>query len=98
MGYWLGWFIAIASTMACLVFWFRDVRRIMREHLSMVECAGGQLSVCRKKAENGDQGQDTEVLQRSEKIYRQALDIYNQTLRKPWIVLPAYLMGFRARS
>ena len=98
MAYWLGWFIAIASTMACLVFWFRDVRRIMRERQSMLECARSQLSVYREKAADNDQRQDGEVLQRSERIYRQALDIYNQTLRKPWIVLPAYLMGFRARS
>ena len=96
MVYWLGWFIAIASTMACLVFWFRDVRRIMREHQSMLECARSQLSVCRKKTAEGDQSQNAVILERSERIYRQALDIYNQTLRKPWICIPAYLMGYRS--
>ena len=98
MSAWLGWLIAVISTMACVNFWFRDVQRIMRKHLSMVECAGGQLSVCRKKAESGDQTQDAEVLHRSERIYRQAVDSYNRMLHKPWIALPAYLMGFRARS
>ena len=35
------------------------------------------------------------VLERSESIYRQAVDHYNQTLRKPWVYPPAALMGFR---
>lgn len=98
MSAWLGWLIAIISTAACLTFWFRDARRIMRKHLSMLECAAGQLSVCRKKAASGDQTQNAEVLQRSERIYQQALDIYNQALHKPWIGVPAYLMGYRVRS
>lgn len=95
MAAWIPWLIAIVSMGAFLLFWFRDVRRIMRERKSTVESAGGQLVACREKAlrARGDP-EAAAVLERSENIYRQAVDIYNRTLRKPWNYLPAHLMGF----
>ena len=71
----------------------------MRERKSTVESAGGQLAVYREKAlrEPGDP-ETAEILERSEKIYRQAVDSYNRTMRKPLNYFPAYLMGFRRAS
>ena len=96
MAPWLIMLIAFVSTGLCIFLWFRDVRRIMQERKSTVESAGGQLVACREKAlrARGDP-EAPAVLERSESIYRQAVDLYNRTLRKPWNCLPAYLMGFR---
>jgi len=88
--------IAVASTAICLFLWFRDARRILRERKSMVDSAAGQLASCRQKAAAlCDDPEVKAVLKQSEKIYRQAVDIYNQTISKPWNYLPAVLMGFR---
>ena len=96
MAQWLILLIAVLSTGVCLLLWFRDVRRIMRERKSTVESAGGQLAVCRERAlkARGDPEAAT-VFERSEKIYRQAVELYNRTLNKPWNYLPAHLMGFQ---
>lgn len=96
---WIPWLIAIASMGAFLLFWFRDVRRIMRERQSMVESAASQLASCRKKAAaDRSDPEATAVLALSHKIYRQAVDIYNQTLKRPWVRIPAYLMGYEPVS
>ena len=88
--------VAVVSTAAFLFLWFRDVRRIMRERKSTVESARSQLSFFRDKAHKARDDPDTAaILERSESIYRQAVEHYNQTLRKPWVCLPAALMGFR---
>ncbi len=93
---WLGWLVAIGSTITCLVLWFRNVRHIMRENKSTVESAARQLVSCRKKmAESRGDLRAQAVLKRSESIYRQALALYHSSLRKPWIWLPAIVMGFR---
>lgn len=95
MALWPVYLIAITSTVCCFILWFRDVRRIMRERKSTVESAAGQLAVWREKARKAPGDPDAvAVLTRSEDIYRQAVDIYNKTLGKPWNYLPARLMGF----
>jgi len=88
--------VAVLSTALNLFLWFRDVWRTMRYRRNVVESANGQLMVYRKKAcqAQGDP-EVAAVLSRSERIYQQAADIYNNTLQKPWILLPAYMMGFR---
>ena len=99
MTFWLISLIAVISVTLCLFLWFRDVRRIMRERKSTVESAGGQLAACREKSLRARGDPETAaVLERSENIYRQAVDIYNRTLRKPWNYLPAHLMGFHQIS
>ena len=100
MWLWLAWLAAIASTSVCLFLWFRDVRRIMQEKKSRVESAAGQLAACRERASKaGEEDREAAAVQeRSESIYRQAVAIYNQTLRTPWNYLPARLMGFRIIS
>ena len=35
------------------------------------------------------------MLYRSESIYRQAVDNYNHALHRPWVYIPARIMGFR---
>lgn len=93
---WITSLIAIVSTGACISLWFRDVRRVMCDQMHIVESAAWQVTVCREKAfrSRGDP-EAAEVLARSEKIYRQAVDIYDRTLQKAWIYLPAHLMGFK---
>lgn len=88
--------VAVVSTMVCLFLWFRDVRRIMRERKSTVESAKAQLDVFRGKAHKARDDPDAAaVLERSESIYRQAVEHYNRTLCKPWVYPPAAVMGFR---
>lgn len=96
MASWLAPLIAILSTAICLFLWFRDVRRIMMEQKSTVESAKAQLVIFREKAQKSrDDSNAAAVLARSESIYRQAVEHYNRTLRRPWIYPPAALMGFR---
>lgn len=96
MASWLAPLIAILSTAICLFLWFRDVRRIMMEQKSTVESAKAQLVIFREKAQKSrDDPNAAAVLARSESIYRQAVEHYNGTLRKPWIYPPATLMGYR---
>lgn len=88
--------IAAVCASLCLFLWFRDVRRVMRERRSMVESAAGQLRLSREKLMRMPQDPKTAaVLERSERIYAQAVELYNHTLRRPFYMLPARLMGFR---
>lgn len=93
---WLPWLIALVSTGVCVALWFREVRRVLRDRASMVESAAEQLAACtRRAAADRCDPQLAEVLRRSESIYRQAVDHYNETLHRPWVCLPGRLMGFR---
>ena len=86
---WVIWLMAIASTSALVVLWFWEVRRLLRQHRSMVESAR-----CQRAAEAAGNTDVAEVLRRSESIYRQAAGNYNETLHRPWIYIPGRLMGF----
>lgn len=99
MAPWLISLIAVVSVALCLFLWFRDVLRVMRERKSTVESAAGNLAAYREKMcrTRGDPDAAA-ILARSEDIYRQAVDIYNRTLRKAWICLPARLMGYHRIS
>ena len=88
--------IFCCSMTLSLYLWFRDVQRTMRERRNVVDSAYGQLKVYQKKVyQERDNPETAAVYDRSAKIYRQAVCIYNGFLCKPWILLPAYLMGFR---
>ncbi len=92
---WIPWGIAAVSTAAFLALWFWEVRRVLRSRRSTVESAAAQLAVCRRQAAGPCSDPElAEVLARSESIYRQAVALYNDTLRKPWIYLPGRLLGF----
>jgi len=93
---WLIPLIAAISTTLCLFLWFREVRRIMQERKSIVESADRQLAICRERALKVRGDPETEaVLERSERIYRQSVDLYNRTLRQPFIYVPAVLMRYK---
>ena len=92
---WVIWLVAIASTSALVALWFWEVRRLLRQHRSMVESARCQLAAFEKRAAEAAGNADvTEVLRRSESIYRQAAGNYNETLHRLWIYIPGQLMGF----
>ena len=96
MAPWLISLVAAISIILCFFLWFREVKRVMRENKSTVESAGAQLAVSRVKAlRTRDDPESAAVLERSCKIYRQAVENYNLSLRKPWYWLPARLLGFR---
>ena len=90
---------AVFGIALCFYLWFRDVRRVMSERKSMVESAAIQVTVYREKAlKIRGEPETAAVLERSERIYRQAVDRYNQALQKPGNYLPAHLMGFHSIS
>ena len=93
---WFALILAAVSTIVCLFLWFREVRRVMWDRKSTVDSAASQLSVSRERAsrERGNPGAEA-VLARSERIYRQSVELYDATLKKPAYLLPALLMGFR---
>lgn len=92
------WFLpaALLFGAVCVFCWFRAARRVLRGRMEMVESAESQLSASRENALGaGEENEADVVLSRSESIYRQAVTLYNGSLRKLWIRLPARLMGFR---
>ena len=94
---WIAWLIALISISAFTALWFWEVRRVLLQSRSMLESAGGQLRLYRKKADGKRYDPElAAVLYRSESIYRQAVEHYNRTLHKPWVYLPGRLMGFQA--
>lgn len=96
MASWLISIVAVVSSAICLYLWFRDVRRVMNEQKSTMESAKTQLKIFRERAHKARDDPDAAaVLERSESIYRQAVEHYNRTLHKPWVYPPAALMGFR---
>ena len=90
---WLAWLIAGVSSIAFLVLWFHQVRQLLQTQKSTLDSAAGQLAAFRQSPRQTP----PELLTRSESIYRQALDNYNRTLRRPWAYLPGRLMGFRPK-
>lgn len=93
----MGWLAAAISIPVCFLLWFRDVRRVMRERKHTVESAKIQPMLYREKVSAAQNSLEAAaVLERSESIYRQAVDLYNKTLQKRWVRLPALLMGFRS--
>lgn len=99
MGPWLITLIAVVSVTLCLFLWFRDVRRIMGERKSTLDSAAGQLAACRDRVRKARDDPDAAaILKRSEDIYQQAATIYDRTIKKPWVFLPARLMGFQPIS
>jgi len=87
--------VTAMSVAVCIYLWFRDVRRIMRGHLSTVQSAKSQLDTFMANAERSEWDEEfAAVLKRSENIYRQAVDVYNANRRRLWVRLPAFFMGF----
>lgn len=93
------WAIAAVSTAAFLVLWMWEVKRLLLTQKSMTDSAAAQLSTCRQRAiQDPCDPEAAQILQRSESIYRQAVDYYNRALSRPLICLPGRLLGFRPIS
>lgn len=96
---WIAWLIAAVSTAAFVCLWFWEVRRVLNDRKSVVDSAAGQLAAFRRRAEDAPGNEElATVLHRSRSIYTQAVDNYNRALSRPWVYLPARLMGFRKAS
>ena len=79
----MGWIAALISTSVLVILWFWEVS------------ARSQMDSCRRRAAGSSGDADAaQVLRRCEDIYRQAAEHYNNTLRRPLIHVPGYLMGF----
>ena len=92
----IAWPLALISSAAFILLWFWEARRVLLGRRSMVESARTQLAACHKKAAGVRYDPElADVLSRSESIYHQAVDLYNETLHKPWLYLPGMLRGFR---
>lgn len=95
----VAWLIAGCSTTAFIVLWFCMVRRELRIKQSMLESAEIQLAIVHEQcAEAQDDPDKQGILNRSLDIYRQAIERYNETLRKPWNIVPGFLMGYRLKK
>ena len=96
----MGWIAALISTSVLVILWFWEVRRRLREQHSMVESARSQMDSCRRRAAGSSglcyelgRGVDRDM-DKALELYRQAAEHYNNTLRRPLIHVPGYLMGF----
>lgn len=93
---WIVWIVAAAGMAVCVYQWFGKVQRIMGERKSNMEMAAGQLAACRRMTIAARYDPElAETLAHSESIYRQAEELYNRAFYRPWVWLPAVLIGFR---
>lgn len=88
-----------ALLLLCLVLgvylWFRRVWTVMKARHDAVEVAARQRQTAEESAEPSPEA-FAAVLARSENIYAQAVERYEQALHRPLYHLPAVMMGFRS--
>lgn len=88
-----------ALLLLCLVLgvylWFRRVWTVMKARHEAVEVAARQRQTAEESAEPSPEA-FAAVLARSENIYAQAVERYEQALHRPLYHLPAVMMGFRS--
>ena len=75
--------------------WFRRVWLVMKARHDAVEVAARQRQTAEDSAEPSPEA-FAAVLARSENIYAQAVEKYEQALHRPLYHLPAVIMGFRS--
>lgn len=93
---WIAWLIAALCAAAFVALWSWEVRRMLTGRQSIVDSAASQVSAFRRRlAQTPADREAAAVLYRSESIYRQAVDNYNYALHRPWVYIPACIMGFR---
>ena len=88
------WLIAGVGLLLCALLWLLRAERLLRKRKQIVDGAAGQLAACRERAAERYDPQCMEVLERSESIYRQAVDNYNALFCKLWVRLPGTLLGY----
>ena len=88
-----------ALLLLCLVLgvylWFRRVWLVMKARHEAVEVAARQRQTAEDSAEPSPEA-FAAVLARSENIYAQAVERYEQALHRPLYHLPAVMMGFHS--
>lgn len=88
-----------ALLLLCLVLgvylWFHRVWTVMKARHEAVEVAARQRQTAEDSAEPSPEA-FAAVLARSENIYAQAVERYEQALHRPLYHLPAVMMGFRS--
>lgn len=98
----IAYLIAGISTTGFLILWFWVARRELQEKHNMVESAANQLATCHKEymlSRDGQEAMDAErIFLRSRDIYLQSVNLYNETLKRPWYGIPGFLMGFQIVS
>ncbi|MBD8995190.1 MAG: hypothetical protein EGR26_01600 [Clostridiales bacterium] len=93
---WIAWLIAAVCAAAFVALWSWEVRRMLIGRQSIVDSAASQVTAFRRRlAQTPADREAAAVLYRSESIYRQAVDNYNHALYRPWVYIPARIMGFR---
>ena len=93
---WIAWLIAAVCAAAFVALWSWEVRRMLTGRQSIGDSAASQVTAFRRRlAQTPADREAAAVLYRSESIYRQAVDNYNHALRRPWVYIPARIMGFR---
>lgn len=93
---WIAWLIAVLCAAAFVALWFWEVRRTLTGRQSIVDSAASQVTAFRRRlAQTPADREAAAVLYRSESIYCQAVDNYNHALHRPWVYIPACIMGFR---
>ena len=95
-------FIALFSTSALIALWFWVVRRELYARQKTVDAAKRQLAASRQQYARVRDGpgekQAREILERCQSVYRQAVNIYNEALCKPWNAIPALFLGYRRKN
>ncbi len=99
---WVAYTVAAVSTTAFIILWFFVVRKELYAKQSMVEAAQCQLTACLEEythpKDGHEQAKVQEILKRSQSVYRQTVNIYNRTLRRPWNAIPAFFFGYRRKK
>ncbi|MEG0924671.1 MAG: hypothetical protein RR313_07695 [Anaerovoracaceae bacterium] len=87
------------STVALVVLWFWVVRRELLEKQKIVEISKSQLVTSKQEymRVRGEPSENKvrEILDRSQSVYDQSVEIYNKILRKPWNMIPAFFLDLR---
>ena len=93
---WIAWLIAAVCAAVFVALWSWGGRRMLTGRQSIVDSAASQVTAFRRRlAQTPADREAAAVLHRSESIYRQAADNYNHALHRPWVYIPARIMGFR---
>lgn len=93
---WIAWLIAAVCAATFVALWSWEVRRMLTGRQSIVDSAASQVTAFRRRlAQTPADREAAAVLYRSESIYCQAVDNYNYALHRPWVYIPARIMGFR---
>ncbi|MEG2086680.1 MAG: hypothetical protein RR022_00680 [Angelakisella sp.] len=99
MTIYIAYFLVGLSTSAFVVLWFWVVWQALDAKRKAVEAARCQLIASKQahlRARNSPkEKQALEIMERSECVYNQSVQLYHNLRHKPWNALPGALMGFQ---